>query len=415
MKHIVFLSLCIVVLQTALVVAEPAKGRLPDGRAYRTDEQGMELVDYIAELEVTIEEQKRQIHGLQYEVEEKEDVIEALKRNGGTTPEIVEKDLLARQTAREVLAVPLKAKEECPAPVACPQQAACAPCSDTGAAACTARVKTAENQVQALARQNQKLQLDLATQKSLVSHYQAQTPGSAAGAGSVAQVQKLEAALATERAQSKQLLASVGALRAELESVREKEREYQTQLATATSTTRSTVDEISTQNLALRNQNEELQEELQELAGQLEKASEEVEELEAENENVRASAASAVKKAATATKKMEDSTTRASLSTHTLERMRTERSELKTVYNRTRGMAAERDKRYALYRQASDGSVRVRLSELRSERGVPLTEINARISKAQSPDELAKLRGDLQDIKQIIKSDMQLLGRMANR
>ena len=32
------------------------KGRLPDGRAYRTDAEGYQLVDYIAELELKIEE-----------------------------------------------------------------------------------------------------------------------------------------------------------------------------------------------------------------------------------------------------------------------------------------------------------------------------------------------------------------------
>jgi regulator of replication initiation timing len=48
------------------------RGRLPDGRAFRTDATGNQIIDYIAELEVTIEALNRQVYGLQAELEEKE-------------------------------------------------------------------------------------------------------------------------------------------------------------------------------------------------------------------------------------------------------------------------------------------------------------------------------------------------------
>lgn len=50
--------------------AQPPVGRLADGRPYRVDEQGMRLSDYIAEIEVTNEELRRQVTGLEDELAE---------------------------------------------------------------------------------------------------------------------------------------------------------------------------------------------------------------------------------------------------------------------------------------------------------------------------------------------------------
>ena len=44
---------------------EPRFGRLSDGRAYRVDNEGFQLVDHIAELEVTVDELNRQIDDLE--------------------------------------------------------------------------------------------------------------------------------------------------------------------------------------------------------------------------------------------------------------------------------------------------------------------------------------------------------------
>lgn len=48
------------------------RGRLPDGRAYRVDDQGNEIVDYIAELEMEMEGLRRRVHGLEDELQEKQ-------------------------------------------------------------------------------------------------------------------------------------------------------------------------------------------------------------------------------------------------------------------------------------------------------------------------------------------------------
>lgn len=44
------------------------RGRLPDGRAFRTDAEGTQLVDYIAELELSVEALNRRVQGLEGEV-----------------------------------------------------------------------------------------------------------------------------------------------------------------------------------------------------------------------------------------------------------------------------------------------------------------------------------------------------------
>ncbi|MCB0319838.1 MAG: hypothetical protein KDD60_02865 [Bdellovibrionales bacterium] len=55
-----------------------SRGRLPDGAAYRTDREGNQLVDYVAELELKNEALERRIHGLEAEVEG--------LRSGSSTP-----------------------------------------------------------------------------------------------------------------------------------------------------------------------------------------------------------------------------------------------------------------------------------------------------------------------------------------
>ncbi len=64
--------------QTSLFAQE--RGRLPDGRAFRIDAQGNQLVDYIAELELGIESLTRQVTGLEQEVEQKNIEIERLAK-----------------------------------------------------------------------------------------------------------------------------------------------------------------------------------------------------------------------------------------------------------------------------------------------------------------------------------------------
>jgi chromosome segregation ATPase len=72
------------------------KGRLNDGRAYRTDGDGFKIVDQVAELEVTSDDMRRQIIALEDELEEKNRIIQRL--GGGKylkDSPVQEKDLLS--------------------------------------------------------------------------------------------------------------------------------------------------------------------------------------------------------------------------------------------------------------------------------------------------------------------------------
>ncbi|MCB0323599.1 MAG: hypothetical protein KDD69_08495 [Bdellovibrionales bacterium] len=59
--------------------SQPRYGRLADGRAYRIDAQGLRLVDQMAELEVTVEELRREMRKLEGELVERDGIISRLK------------------------------------------------------------------------------------------------------------------------------------------------------------------------------------------------------------------------------------------------------------------------------------------------------------------------------------------------
>ena len=72
---------------------DPARGRLPDGRAYRTDQSGTQLVDYIAELEVNLDTLNRKVRGLEDELKEKQRALEQAGVKDASGGKIVEKSL----------------------------------------------------------------------------------------------------------------------------------------------------------------------------------------------------------------------------------------------------------------------------------------------------------------------------------
>ncbi|MCB0353492.1 MAG: hypothetical protein KDD64_08215 [Bdellovibrionales bacterium] len=74
-------------LPLTLCAEDPASGRLPDGRAFRTDGEGNQIVDYIAELEMTVTALKRRVQGLEDEV--------ARSQGGAVGGSLEEKDLLS--------------------------------------------------------------------------------------------------------------------------------------------------------------------------------------------------------------------------------------------------------------------------------------------------------------------------------
>ena len=95
---------------SALADPKLERGRLADGRAYRMDREGMRLSDYLAELEVTTDDLKRQILALEDEVDLKQKKIDDLTtqlKTGKPPKSFAESDLkqpsgMTLPTARRV-------------------------------------------------------------------------------------------------------------------------------------------------------------------------------------------------------------------------------------------------------------------------------------------------------------------------
>ena len=81
------------ILVPVAAVAEAERGRLPDGRAFRTNAEGHQIVDYIAELEVTIEGLNRRVRGLEDELQEKHYAIQRLRSGKGASDVVLERNL----------------------------------------------------------------------------------------------------------------------------------------------------------------------------------------------------------------------------------------------------------------------------------------------------------------------------------
>jgi len=98
-------------ISASFVSADDGKlGRLPDGRAFRTDSQGNQLVDYIAELEINVEALTRQVRGLEDENQQKQGIIQRLQASGAQESGVTEKNLSGNGNA---VAVNSKESERC--------------------------------------------------------------------------------------------------------------------------------------------------------------------------------------------------------------------------------------------------------------------------------------------------------------
>lgn len=92
-KSLLFLVIVACVFDGVSFAEELSRGRLADGRAFRTDPQGVQIVDYIAELEVTVEGLNRRIIGLEDELEEKHVAVQRMRGGKSEKSELYERDL----------------------------------------------------------------------------------------------------------------------------------------------------------------------------------------------------------------------------------------------------------------------------------------------------------------------------------
>ena len=123
------------------------RGRLPDGRAFRTDAQGNQLIDYIAELELSVEQLNRRVQGLEDEVKEKQAIIARERIDASSSGDLIERDIIKRDSppaaAKEV--APRFADSSIAQPARAGVEGAGLKCPECGAVNCDAEIaRTAE-------------------------------------------------------------------------------------------------------------------------------------------------------------------------------------------------------------------------------------------------------------------------------
>jgi predicted nucleic acid-binding Zn-ribbon protein len=111
MKRFLFATVLTFPLVSVNLHAEDStRGRLPDGRAFRTDPQGNQLVDYIAELELSVDTLKQQVHALENDITAKNELIEKLDPSGA--PAANERKLHAANATPDCTAVTERTSRE---------------------------------------------------------------------------------------------------------------------------------------------------------------------------------------------------------------------------------------------------------------------------------------------------------------
>lgn len=118
MKRFFIAILILVSCGTFAFAAGPSKnGRLADGRAFRTDAQGNQLVDYIAELELSVDALNRRVQGLEYELQQKQAELQRVAAGGTSTQQVNERDLIGLEKPAQENPIQEKSAQ-CPS---CPQ------------------------------------------------------------------------------------------------------------------------------------------------------------------------------------------------------------------------------------------------------------------------------------------------------
>lgn len=150
------------ILSVVPAFADPDHGRLADGRAYRTDTGGNQLVDYIAELELNNSTLRQQVSGLENEVAQKQALIDSSKSGGcAISDKIKETDLLKSPSKigqKTEIKSALNSQGGAASGSSCPSCVACSACD------CTAQISQAKQESQEAVRRAQ-AEISLQTQQ----------------------------------------------------------------------------------------------------------------------------------------------------------------------------------------------------------------------------------------------------------
>ncbi len=118
LRILVLSVFCLCVFSTGTFADEqkPRFGRLPDGRAYRIDQAGYQLIDQMAELEVALDDLRKQVTALENESALKQQQIDDLLASGRTPRE---RKLKESDLAQQKFQSPERPAENLPPSIAC--------------------------------------------------------------------------------------------------------------------------------------------------------------------------------------------------------------------------------------------------------------------------------------------------------
>lgn len=147
MKYLCGSALLFTLIIYGSVLNAQERGRLNDGRAFRIDENGNQLVDYIAELELDVESLTRKVSGLQSELAQKESMIKQMEERGVSSAhgDISEKTLVKSEQS----VADNQSSAVCPAPkpAFCPPNA-----TDAEMKKCSVELENSQRELQQLKR-----------------------------------------------------------------------------------------------------------------------------------------------------------------------------------------------------------------------------------------------------------------------
>lgn len=353
---------------------DPEKGRLADGRAYRTDTQGNQLVDYIAELELQIDGLNKKIGSLEDELDQKDASLAQLKSNPNQKlGEIKERDIGRIEKTSDTQQQPISIscpKLECPTTTCERTECPSLSCPQLD---CSSDIESIRTQ---LGNQINNLKLNLHSQEELLQQREA------------------------ELKQARNDLSNNDKRSATLESK---------------------VAEFNSQNNSLSQQLDEVTTAKSEIETKLKLASQEIEKRKT-NESILAEENKLLHsrlEIREAANQVAQPDSRAALSPSSSAKQRaleSVRGMLKTEMNKMNGLINQRNQLFSEYQsgkfQMSAGKLQVSKSDLISSRGLTLTDINRQIAQIDSIGNLAALRRDIGEITNKLYDDIALIERL---
>ncbi len=371
---VLFSSLLLCFSVTFAEEQEPKRGVLADGTPFRTDSEGNQIIDYIAELENSVDTLHRRVNGLEREVETKQALIERLQarvdiddraESGGR---IREKDLVGTESTRENFAIePVEAHPELP-------QARMPSVEDgevTKVSINTTKLRDLETRNRVLEDTKETLTRRAEVVEAERDQIQQQY---------LDEKRKFEAALAEQARRiselevtSRKVSIPGGQQRSDNLSVEGVEKVAEPSAPKVDMKVSVSEPNLADPETAIFKKPNPI----------------DWNKREPLSDDPRASITPARTRALEATKGM-----------------------VKTEINTLRGEIAGRDSLYEKYKAAPSSSVKFSLSKLESKRGYTLDEISRRLNSAQSVSSISELKRDVADIRRKVQDDKALIRRM---